>query len=323
MSKIVLEIKDLTLEFPIYGGAISAVNGVSLHVREGEVVGLVGESGSAKSVTAMMAMRLLPKDAFRIKSGTIEVLGRDAVAMSESAFKEMRGRDVTMIFQEPLTALNPTRKVGAQMISVIARHMKLDKRGARSHAVKLLTSMRINDAAEVLNRYPFELSGGMRQRILIGLAFACSPRLLIADEPTTALDVTVQMQVLQLLREKVRELNTAILFISHDLALVSQFCDRLYVMYAGSVVEAGPTLDVLADPRHPYTQALIRALPDSGVPGAPLRSIRGTVPTLTALPAGCAFRERCDYAFGDCTERPPLFPLEGQERFAACWQNIN
>ncbi len=319
MRKTVLDIDNLSLEFPVYKGTVSAVNRVSLHVQEGEIVGIVGESGSAKSVTAMTAMRLLPSESFRIRSGRITLLSQDMLALSEQKLASMRGRDVAMIFQEPLTALNPTKKVGAQMLGVIRLHTKLSEREARLHAIKLLTDMRINDAEEILERYPFELSGGMRQRILIGLAFACSPKLLIADEPATALDVTVQKQVLQLLRQKARELNTAILFISHDLAVVSQFCDRLYVMYAGSVVETGPTREVLRTPKHPYTQALIRALPESAAPGQPLRSIRGVVPNLTDMPTGCAFRERCDSAFEACSAIPPLFSLDEDNRASACW----
>ncbi|WP_295810203.1 ABC transporter ATP-binding protein [uncultured Nitratireductor sp.] len=319
MRKSVLDIDNLSLEFPVYGGAVSAVNRVSLHVQEGEIVGIVGESGSAKSVTAMTAMRLLPRESFHIRSGRITLLGHDMLALDEQKLAAMRGRDVAMIFQEPLTALNPTKRVGAQMLGVIRLHTRLSEREARLHAIKLLTDMRINDAEEILQRYPFELSGGMRQRILIGLAFACSPKLLIADEPTTALDVTVQKQVLQLLRKKARELNTAILFICHDLAVVSQFCDRLYVMYAGSVVETGPTRAVLSAPQHPYTRALIRALPESARPGQALRSIRGVVPNLTDMPTGCAFQERCDHAFEACSSIPPLFSLDDEKRASACW----
>ena len=318
MVEDILSIEDLHLTFPAYSGDVEAVSGVSLHVGKGEIVGVVGESGSAKSVTAMAALRLLPKGVFTINRGGITLLGRDALSLSDNEMNELRGRDVAMIFQEPQTALNPTKTIGEQMRQVIKLHTNLNNSAANDLAVQLLTDMRINDAKEILNRYPFELSGGMRQRILIGLAFACSPTLLVADEPTTALDVTVQRQVLQLTHNKARQTGASVLFISHDLAVVSQFCDRIYVMYAGSVVERGPTKEILKTPQHPYTQALIKALPDSVQPGEPLNAIRGTVPDLANRPTGCNFEARCDYASEKCKSKPPLFD-EGL-RATACWQ---
>ncbi len=319
MTDRILDIDGMHLNFPGYMGDVRAVNGVSLHVDAGEIVGVVGESGSAKSVTAMTALRLLPKGSFRVTSGSVTLLGQDVLAMPDAQMNKMRGRDVAMIFQEPQTALNPTKTIGAQMLKVIGLHTGKRGKAAREHALSLLRDMRINDAEEILERYPFELSGGMRQRILIGLAFACSPKLLVADEPTTALDVTVQRQVLQLMHGKARATGAAVLFISHDLAVVSQFCDRLYVMYAGSVVETGPTAQVLNAPAHPYTQALIRALPESATRGAPLNSIPGTVPNLTALPTGCAFRERCQHAFERCGAVPELFGAATDSHRSACW----
>lgn len=320
MVERILDIDALHLNFPGYMGDVRAVNGVSLHVNAGEIVGVVGESGSAKSVTAMTALRLLPKGAFRVASGNVSLLGHDVLSMPDAQMNKMRGRDVAMIFQEPQTALNPTKTIGAQMLKVISLHTGKRGKAAREHALSLLRDMRINDAEEILERYPFELSGGMRQRILIGLAFACSPKLLVADEPTTALDVTVQRQVLQLMHSKARATGAAVLFISHDLAVVSQFCDRLYVMYAGAVVETGPTAQVLSAPAHPYTQALIRALPESATRGAPLNSIPGTVPNLTALPTGCAFRERCDHADELCAAVPSLFDATQAGHRSACWR---
>lgn len=314
----VLDIQNLSIEFPVYQGAVGAVNGVSIHIERGEVVGIVGESGSAKSVTAMMAMRLLPEGRFKVTGGSVTLLGRDVVAAHEQDMLAIRGRDVCMVFQEPLTALNPTQRIERQMLEVIRLHRGCSKQEARALAIRLLGDMRIADPEQVMQRYPFELSGGMRQRILIALAFSCDPKIIIADEPTTALDVTVQRQVLQLMRAKARDLGTAILFISHDLALVSQFCDRVYVMYAGSVVEDGPTAAVLGTPMHPYTRALLRALPECARPGELLQSIPGTVPNLSQPLIGCSFAPRCTQAQAQCSNKPPLQTVANHHR-TACW----
>ncbi|WP_036666548.1 ABC transporter ATP-binding protein [Paludibacterium yongneupense] len=302
----VLSIDRLSLEFPVYRGAIHALNGVTLSVGAGEIVGIVGESGSGKSVTAMMAMRLLPATSYRVTAGSLHVLGHDMLTVSERTLSALRGADVAMIFQEPMTALNPTRRIGAAMVEVIRCHRRLSAHDARAHAIALLEDMHIADAAGVLERYPFELSGGMRQRILIALAFSCNPRLLIADEPTTALDVTVQRQVLLLLRERARALGTGVLFISHDMAVVSQLCDRVYVMYAGSVVESGPTADILVRPAHPYTRGLLLGLPESAAPHTPLHTIPGTVPDLSRALCGCPFAARCPDVGPACTLKPEL-----------------
>jgi peptide/nickel transport system ATP-binding protein len=316
----VLSINDLSLEFPIYQGAVKALNGVTLRVGTSEIVGIVGESGSGKSVTSMMAMRLLVPGSYRITTGSVTMLGQDIIAASEQAMLGLRGSQVAMIFQEPMTALNPTRRVGDQMLEVIRLHRKLGKAEARAEAVTLLRDMHVADPEHILRTYPFELSGGMRQRVLLALAFSCQPKLLIADEPTTALDVTVQRQVLLLMREKARAMNTAILFITHDMAVVSQFCQRVYVMYAGSVVEDGPTADVMVSPRHPYTRGLLHALPDRMGSRGELEAIPGTVPDLTRLPVGCAFRGRCPLAREACGRRPPSVAMDpyGNHR-AACW----
>jgi peptide/nickel transport system ATP-binding protein len=317
-EQTVLDIQNLSIEFPIYQGAVRAVNGVSVHIERGEVVGIVGESGSAKSVTAMMAMRLLPEGRFKVTGGSVTLLGCDVVAAHEKDMLAIRGRDVCMVFQEPLTALNPTQRIERQMLEVIRLHRACSKQEARALAIRLLGDMRIADPEQVLQRYPFELSGGMRQRILIALAFSCDPKIIIADEPTTALDVTVQRQVLQLMRTKARDLGTAILFISHDLALVSQFCDRVYVMYAGSVVEDGPTAAVLGTPMHPYTRALLQALPECAKPGELLQSIPGTVPNLSQPLNGCSFAPRCTQAQEQCSNKPPLQTVASHHR-TACW----
>ncbi|WP_018152916.1 ABC transporter ATP-binding protein [Leeia oryzae] len=316
----VLSINDLSIEFPVYKGAVKALNGVSLHVNEGEIVGVVGESGSGKSVTSMMAMKLLPEGSYRVTQGDISILGTDIIHASEKTMRTLRGGDVAMIFQEPMTALNPTRKIGIQMTDVIRLHRRLDNDAARQLAISLLKDMHIADPESTLQRYPFELSGGMRQRVLIALAFSCNPRLIIADEPTTALDVTVQKQVLMLLKAKARELKTAILFITHDMAVVSQFCDRVYVMYAGSLVEAGSTRQVLHAPRHPYTRGLMAALPELATPGSQLQAIPGNVPDLSRLPAGCAFASRCPSRSDKCNQKPVLTSIhEATTHQVACW----
>ena len=319
MKDRILTIENLKLSFPVFQGAVSVLNNVSMHINRGEIVGVVGESGSGKSVTAMLSMRLIPQGAYHINSGKLEVMGRDVLDASEAEMRKMRGNKVAMIFQEPMTALNPTRRIGKQMADVIRQHRQFSYKQARERAVELLTEMQIADPGSVLERYPFELSGGMRQRVMIALAFSCDPDLLIADEPTTALDVTVQRQVLRLLRQKARSTGTAVLFISHDMAVVSQICDRLYVMYAGSVIESGTTGTVLADPYHPYSNGLLECSPENSEPRAELASIPGTVPNLAKLPTGCAFRERCFAAGESCSSTPQLRTIDHTARQVACW----
>ena len=319
MSEPLLAIDDLRLSFPIFQGEVHALNRVSLSVNRGEIVGVVGESGSGKSVTAMLAMRLLPADSYRILGGGVRLLGEDIQRASEKQMRQLRGAKVAMIFQEPMTALNPTRRIGQLMTEVIRQHQRLSAREAQQKAIALLTEMQIADAPQVMKRYPFELSGGMRQRVMIALAFSCEPELIIADEPTTALDVTVQRQVLRLLKQKARASNTAVLFISHDMAVVSQLCDRLYVMYAGAVIESGPTRQLIDRPAHPYSLGLLRCAPEASAPRAELPAIPGTVPNLTQPPVGCAFRERCFAADARCLHTPSLSPCGADEQLAACW----
>jgi peptide/nickel transport system ATP-binding protein len=316
----VIAIKDLALAFPTYRGVIPALAGVSIEVAPGEIVGLVGESGSGKSVTAMSLIRLLPEGAMRVSQGQILLLGRDVLRASEADLRDMRGRLASMIFQEPMNALNPTIRIGRQIVQVIRQHEAVSAAQAASRAEQLLTEMQVQDAPRVMRSFPFELSGGMRQRVLIAMAFACNPKLLIADEPTTALDVTVQAQVLELLRERARERGTSVLFITHDLAVVAQLCNRVYVMYAGRIVEQGATAAVLRHPLHPYTSALLRSLPEAAVPKQPLAAIPGTAASPADALAGCAFRPRCRFAYEPCTRLPPLLPGEQDPtQRAACW----
>ena len=320
MDNRVLTIDNVRLSFPVYQGQVNVLNNISLHIDRGEIVGVVGESGSGKSVTAMLAMRLLPAGSYHIHSGAITLMGHDMLNLTEKTLRDIRGSKVAMIFQEPMTALNPTRRIGKQMADVIRQHRPMSLREARARAVELLADMQIADPQSVLKRYPFELSGGMRQRVMIAIAFSCEPDLLIADEPTTALDVTVQRQVLRLLKQKAQATGTAVLFISHDMAVVSQVCDRLYVMYAGAVIESGNTGEVLQQPQHPYSIGLLNSAPDKGEPRTPLRSIPGTVPNLARLPAGCAFRERCFAAGEACGITPTLQAHDSAaDRQAACW----
>lgn len=302
----ILDIRDLSLEFPVFGGAVQALNGVSLQVMPGEIVGIVGESGSGKSVTAMTALRLLPPDDYRVLQGSVRLAGEDVLSAPESRLRQWRGRRAAMIFQEPMTALNPTQRIGEQMAGVLRVHHRLSRREALERAQGLLHDMMIPDPVQVLRAYPFELSGGMRQRVMVAMAFSCEPELLIADEPTTALDVTVQRQVLQLLRHHAHERKTAILFITHDMAVVSQLCNRVYVMYAGMVVEQGPTRTVLLNPRHPYTRGLMDGLPELASPGASLAAIPGQVPDMRHPPTGCLFFDRCAFADEACRQRPVL-----------------
>jgi len=317
MSEALLSYRDFSLEFATPRGAVRALSHVSLDLHPGEIVGLVGESGSGKSVAAMTAMGLLPRGRYRVTDGSVHVLGQDVMALSRPALEALRGAEIAIIFQEPMNALNPSIRVGDQIIAVIRRHRAIGRREACTLAEALLGDMSITDPMAVMRLYPSALSGGMRQRVLIAMAFACDPKILIADEPTTALDVTVQAQILDILRERAGILGTAVLFISHDMAVVSQLCDRIYILYAGEVVESGDTRTVLGAPRHPYTRALLAALPDGHAPGSALAAIGGGVPSLIDPPPGCRFQPRCTRASDACLVRPPL------ARGVACWHPEN
>jgi len=316
----IVAISGLTLDFPTYRGRVHALSDVTLAVREGEITGLVGESGCGKSVASMSIIRLLPPGSTEVMSGTIRLRGHDISRASEREMEGVRGKLVSMVFQEPMSALNPTIRIGRQITQVIRRHETVSLAEATSRAEALLTEMQVPDASRIMRNYPFELSGGMRQRVLLAMAFSCNPAMLIADEPTTALDVTVQAQVLMLLKERARQRGTSVLFITHDLAVVAQLCDSVYVMYAGHIVEEGPTRAVLRHPAHPYTRALLRSLPELGHPKQALAAISGNVPDLAHPPAGCAFRPRCAAAHDACRAVPDLFPApDDAGHRAACW----
>jgi peptide/nickel transport system ATP-binding protein/oligopeptide transport system ATP-binding protein len=310
-----LEIRDLRVSFAGEGGELPAVRGVSLRVGRGETLALVGESGCGKSVTALALMRLLDPNA-RV-SGSLRFRGEELAALDDAGMRRIRGAEIGMIFQEPMTSLNPVFRIGDQIGEVLELHRGLDRAAARGAAIELLTRVRIPDPERRAEQFPHELSGGMKQRVMIAMALACDPALLIADEPTTALDVTIQAQILELLRALRQDAGMAILLITHDLGVVAQFADRVAVMYAGEIVEEGAVRELFRRPLHPYTRALLRALPRPGRRGR-LDAIEGTVPSPRELPPGCAFSARCEEVLARCAgEPPPLALPEG--RPVRCW----
>jgi oligopeptide/dipeptide ABC transporter ATP-binding protein len=304
VSEPVLRIQDVMTTFPGPHGRIPVVDGVSLDVAEGEVLALVGESGCGKSMTALSTMRLVPKPG-HIDSGAIELCGRDVLGLSVGEMRQARGSDAAMIFQEPMTSLNPVQTAGAQVVEAIRLHERVGAEAARQRAIELFDRVRIPDPAERFGAFPHELSGGLKQRVMIAMAVAMRPRLLIADEPSTALDVTIQAQILELLRELQRELGTAILLITHDLGVVNELADRIAVMYAGRLVEQGERVEVLAGARHPYTQGLLRSMPSRAQHRDRLHEIPGVVPSPRDWPAGCRFSTRCDRVFERCRREVP------------------
>ncbi len=317
----ILKIENLHVSFDTYAGEVHAVRGVSLHVEEGEVLAIVGESGCGKSVTAQTIMKLNPMPPARIKAGSISLCGEDIVAADEKKMQDIRGRLVSMIFQDPMTCLNPTMKVGKQLVEAMAQHRKLSKEEAHKEAIRLLEMVQIPNAPERAEQYPHEFSGGMRQRAMIAMAMSCEPKLLIADEPTTALDVTIQAQIMQLMAKVREETGTAIILITHDLGVVANLADRVAVMYAGKVVESGTVEDIFYRPQHPYTQALLKSLPTVDTDrDEKLVSIAGTPPDLFAPPKGCEFASRCEHCMKVCKEHvPPRYEMD-PNHFASCWR---
>ena len=314
-----LEIEDLRVRFKTQRGVVHAVNGVSFEVRPGETLGLVGESGCGKSVTALATMGILPRAA-RIPSGSIKLEGRELIGLSERAWRRIRGKEIAMIFQDPMTSLNPVLTVGAQLREAIEEHLDLDRRAATRRAVELLDQVGIPSAADRLKNYPHQFSGGMRQRVMIAMAIANEPDILIADEPTTALDVTIQAQILDLLRELVADRGTSLLLITHDLGVVAGMCERVHVMYAGTLVEEGSASELFATPRHPYTLGLLQSVPrlDTGR-RQPLRPIPGAPRNMLSEPDSCPFAPRCRNRIERCAaELPALTRLDTGQR-AACF----
>ncbi|MDQ0382672.1 ABC transporter ATP-binding protein [Amycolatopsis thermophila] len=307
------------MEFRTERGWVRVVDGVDLTVGRGETVGLVGESGSGKTVTSLAAMGLLPRGQHRIPQGTIRLAGRDLIGLSERALADLRGDQVAMIFQEPRRSLDPAFTVGDQIAEVFRRHRGLSRRAALGEAAAMLDAVGIADAGKRVHDYPHQFSGGMCQRVMLAMALACRPTLLIADEPTTALDVTVQAEMLRLMNEMQAELGVSILFITHDLGVVAEMCDRVAVMYAGQIVESGVLEELFHRPHHPYTEGLLAAIPDHTAPGERLRSIPGAVPAPWALPRGCRFHPRCDYAVaGRCDAGSNPLHAGPDERPARC-----
>jgi oligopeptide/dipeptide ABC transporter ATP-binding protein len=318
-AEIALEVDDLRVQFPTQRGVVQAVDGLSFKVRRGEILGIVGESGSGKSVTALSVMRLLRRPG-RINGGRILFNGRDLLKASESEMQRIRGAEIAMVFQDPMTSLNPVIRTGWQVGEPLWLHQGLTKAKAYNESVRLLARVDIPDSRKRAEQYPHEFSGGMRQRAMIAMALSLNPTVLIADEPTTALDVTIQAQILDLLRDVNRSFGTAIVLITHNFGVVAGMCDRVVVMYAGRVVEEGPTSDVFATPKHPYTWSLLRSLPrlDKGN-RVPLKAIDGSPPDLANLPGGCKFHPRCQFRIDRClTDEPQLESVSGSQQ-ARCW----
>lgn len=308
-----LNIEDLHIEV----GDRAIIEGVSLSIAPGEMLGLVGESGCGKSVTALSIMRLLAEPPMRISAGRIGFEGRDILGLNEAELEALRGDDIAMIFQEPMTSLNPVFTIGDQITEVVHLHRKVDREAANARALELLQRVGIPAPEDALQRYPHQLSGGQRQRVMIAMALACDPKLLVADEPTTALDVTVQAQILDLIDDLRRETGMAVLLITHDLGVVSQYCDRVAVMYGGRVVEEASASALFSHPQHRYTAALLRTIPASNPPGVELPAIMGTVPPPGQRPEGCTFHPRCTALVANCKTLMPA--LEGQSHLVRCW----
>ena len=307
MSAPVLAVRDLATHFFTRSGVLKAVDGVSFELQPGEILGVVGESGSGKSVTGYSILGLVDPPG-RIVSGSIRLAGRELVGLPQSELRELRGRRLAMVFQDPMTTLNPVLTIATQIRLAIEAHERVSGKAARARAIDVLTRVGIPDAGSRLDSYPHQFSGGMRQRVAIAVALLNRPDVIVADEPTTALDVSIQAQILAEMKTIVRDLGTAWIWISHDLAVVSALAGRVLVMYAGRVVEHGPTAAVLRAPRHPYTQGLLNSLPARAAPGEELAQIQGQPPSLAALPAGCAFNPRCTRADVVCGEAPPVTP---------------
>ncbi|KUK41669.1 MAG: Oligopeptide/dipeptide ABC transporter, ATPase subunit [Clostridia bacterium 62_21] len=315
-----LEVKNLKVEFHTYAGIVHAVRGVSFHLDRGETLAIVGESGCGKSVSAQALMGLIPTPPGRITSGWIQFRGRKIQAANEKELAKLRGSHIGMIFQDPMTSLNPTMTVGAQIEEVLARHTDLGRRERRERAVEMLATVGIPNPRRRHRQYPHQFSGGMRQRAMIATALACHPRLLIADEPTTALDVTIQAQILDLMRDLKERFGMSIILITHDLGVVAGLADRVVVMYAGKVVETGPTREIFYRPQHPYTRGLLAAVPRlDGAGGRRLAPIPGRPPDLVTPPPGCAFWPRCPYAMRICAAEEPQTSWLGEARTVSCW----
>lgn len=318
MEKL-LQVKELETEFTKDKQKTKILHGVTFDIKKGEVLGLVGESGSGKSLTSLSIMKLFQGTSGEISRGTIQYHNQELTTKSEREMRKIRGKQIAMIFQEPMTSLNPVMKIGEQLLEPIRLHLGLKDKKAKEHAITILKKVGIPRAEEILNEFPHQLSGGMRQRIMIAMAISCNPQLLIADEPTTALDVTIQAQILDLIRQLQKQENMSVLLITHDLGVVAEMCDRVVVMYAGRVVEEAGVFELFETPKHPYTRGLIGSVPKIGQMKERLESIKGNVPNPNNLPKGCKFAPRCDVAMPQCLEEdPPEIKLEN-DRKCRCW----
>ncbi|MDO5725971.1 MAG: ABC transporter ATP-binding protein [Tissierellia bacterium] len=317
MVEKLLDVKDLTTQFKMDKGNLVAINHISFHINNEEVVGLVGESGSGKSVTSLSMLKLLPQNG-EIISGEVLLNNEDILKYDKKQIRKIRGKDIAMIFQDPMSALNPVLRVGNQMMEPIMLHLGYSKERAKEHAINMLKEVGIPAAEDVFNRYPHQLSGGMTQRVMIAMGLSSKPKVLIADEPTTALDVTIQAQVLELMLELKKTNKVGILLITHDLGVVAEMCDRVIVMYCGRIVESAEVLELFENPLHPYTRGLIASVPKIGQSEEELHYIRGRVPDLSQLPKGCKFAPRCDYAIDKCLNEEPILRKLGEQREVRC-----
>lgn len=325
VAKTLLSVRNLVVEFDTRFGPVRAVDDISFDIFPNETVGIVGESGCGKTVTGLSLLRLVPSPPGRIVQGSIILNGNDLVQLPENDMAQLRGDDISMIFQEPMTALNPVLSLGTQMTDVLRQHRKMTKREARDVAIDMLAKVGIPVPEKRIDEYPHELSGGMRQRVMIAMALSCNPKLLVADEPTTALDVTTQAQVLEQIVELQEEFHMAVILITHDLGVIAETCQRAVVMYCGNIVETGTVEDLFERPRHPYTKGLLESIPrlrDERIAELPI--IPGMVPDLLSLPAGCRFADRCKYAQADCLQTPPRLKSSGDTRSSvACYHPLN
>jgi oligopeptide transport system ATP-binding protein len=315
----ILQVKDLNISFHTFAGEVKAIRGISFDLYKGETLAIVGESGSGKSVTTKSIMRLLPEQNSEIKSGEILFNGMDLTKLSDKQMQKIRGHDISMIFQDPMTSLNPTMKIGNQIMEPLIKHQKMSKSAAKERAIELLKLVGIPKAETRVDQYPHQFSGGMRQRVVIAIALACNPQILIADEPTTALDVTIQAQILELMKDLQKKIDTSIIFITHDLGVVANVADRVAVMYGGKIVEIGTADEIFYNPQHPYTWGLISSMPDLETKDAELYSIPGTPPDLLEPPKGDAFAPRNPYVMKiDLEQEPPFFKVT-DTHYAATW----
>lgn len=316
-----LEVKDLHTSFYTPAGEVKAVNGVSFFLDYGKVLGIVGESGSGKSVTAYSVMQILEKTG-KIVSGSIKFNGEELVGAGEKTMKNIRGNKISIIFQDPMTSLNPTYTIGRQLMEAILLHTDRNKKQAHDRAVEMLRLVNVNEPEKRMKQYPYELSGGMRQRVMIAMALACEPDILIADEPTTALDVTIQAQILELMQSLQKEMGMAIIMITHDLGVVAQMCDEVIVMYAGSICEQGTADEIFYNPKHEYTKGLMRSIPTLDNDDEKLQPITGTPIDLLNMPKGCPFAPRCDAAMKICLRERCERMVLNDKHYAACWMNV-